>query len=47
MASLAVMDDVVSFQEKERQISPEISMRAFSKLVARLLFREYHFKNGF
>jgi hypothetical protein len=47
MASLAVMDDLISFQEKEREISPAMNMRAFSKLVARLLFREYHFKNGF
>jgi len=32
---------------KAAEISPAINMRRFSKLVARLLFREYHFKNGF
>jgi len=47
MASLAVMDDLIPFREKEREISPAINMRAFSKLVTSLLFREYHFKNGF
>ena len=33
MASLVVVNDQISFQEKEREISPAINMRGFSKLV--------------
>jgi hypothetical protein len=40
MARLAVVNDLIPFQEKQRQISPAINMRRFSKLVTRLLFRE-------
>jgi len=33
MASLALLNDLVSFQEREGEISPAINMRKFSKLV--------------
>ena len=39
MASLAVIDDPISFQEQEREISPAINVEVFSKLVTRLLFK--------